>query len=200
MNKVINFLLQNKIQSVLDIGANLGEWSSHVKQNIPSIKLHSIEANPTCEEFLKNRNLNYSIACLSDSIKTIKFFIDPNNKVSTGCSYYLENTNFFIDEMYIELQTKTLDSLIADSYEYIKLDTQGSELDIIKGGMNLISRAKYLQLETSLIEYNKNSPSKEKVFMFLEKINFKPLELVETHHMNGKIIQEDFVFKNTIFN
>jgi FkbM family methyltransferase len=196
MINIINFLKEKNIKSVLDIGANVGNWSSYIKQELPYMEIFCIEANPACEKFLIEKNLNYNIACLSDTNKNIKFYIDPTTQVSTGCSYYLENTKYFIDESYIILETKKLDHTISNFYEYIKLDTQGSEIDIIKGGKNVISNAKYIHIETSIIEYNKNAPLKEEVFQFLKDLNFKPLYLVENHYMDGNLIQEDFIFEN----
>lgn len=196
MINLLNVLKNNNIESILDVGANLGDWATFVKLNFPHIKLFCIEANQDCEQFLKNKNLNYLICCLSDCEKSVKFYKDPNSCISTGSSYYLENTNFFNNTNYVELQAKPLDAIISDVFDYIKLDTQGSEIDIIKGGINTISKSKFVQIETSLIEYNINSPLKGEVFAYMQSIGFDPLIKVEEHYMNGQLIQEDFIFRN----
>jgi hypothetical protein len=48
----------------------------------------------------------------------------------------------------------------------IKLDVQGSEIDILKGLGNEINLFEVIILETSVKEYNKGSP------LFLDVINF----------------------------
>ena len=200
MYNIIQFIKENNIKSVLDIGANVGDWAFAIKQNIPNIKIFSIEANPECETSLKSKNLDYKICCLSDIRTSIKFYKDENSKTSTGCSYYLENTNYFNENNFVDMETSILDSIINNDeiFEYIKIDTQGQEIDIIKGGLQIINKCRFLQLETSCIEYNINSPMKDEVFNFMKDINFEPIVKVENHYMNQKLIQEDFIFKNNL--
>jgi hypothetical protein len=92
------------------------------------------------------------------------------------------------------MMTKRLDDVVKPSYDFIKLDTQGSELDIMKGGQKTLDNAKYILIETSVVEYNENAPLKEEIFNYLSSIGFKPLEMVEDHYMNDKLIQEDWIF------
>jgi precorrin-6B methylase 2 len=72
---IINFLKENQITKVLDIGANTGEWAENIINNVPSIQVLSIEANPYCESSLKNKNLNYKICCLSNTVKNVNFYL-----------------------------------------------------------------------------------------------------------------------------
>lgn len=198
MYNIIQFIKTHNIKNILDIGANVGDWAFIIKQNIPDVKIFSIEANPECEKFLVDKNLDYKICCLSNVETDIKFYKDENSKTSTGCSYYLENTKHFDKNNFIHMNTYLLDSIINTDtvFDYIKIDTQGSEIDIIKGGLNTINKCRFLQLETSCIEYNINSPMKEEVFNFMKDMNFEPLMKVENHYMDQKLIQEDFIFKN----
>jgi hypothetical protein len=78
------------------------------------------------------------------------------------------------------------------------MDTQGSELDIIKGGTNTILHCKYLVIEVSLIETNENAPLKTDIIKYLNNINFKECEVLYTHYDNNILCQEDILFKNNI--
>ena len=197
MVNIISFIATNNIKSVLDIGANVGKWAHTLKKHLPDIKMLSIEANPNCEKPLRKKRLNYKICCLSNNVKSVKFYMANNTPTGTGCSYYLENTKFFENDKYVELETTTLDILLPDEeFEYIKMDTQGSEIDIINGGISLVKKCKFLHLETSLIEYNIKSPLQKEVFSFLKHIKFEPVSLVEKHYRGADLIQEDFIFKN----
>jgi FkbM family methyltransferase len=40
----------------------------------------------------------------------------------------------------------------------VKIDVQGCELDILKGGINIINNAKYLVIELHNIQYNRGAP------------------------------------------
>jgi hypothetical protein len=54
MNKVVNF---NNINSILDIGANVGQFSYTLKKLFPNIDIYSFEPNKLAFEILKH-NLN----------------------------------------------------------------------------------------------------------------------------------------------
>ena len=76
----------------------------------------------------------------------------------------------------------------------IKIDTQGSELDIIKGGLNLINNSKGLLLECSLTNCNENAPLFDKVKEYLETINFHQKEILDNHYYKNEIVQIDVLF------
>lgn len=195
MQKTLEFMGKHGVSSVLDIGANVGNYSVVIRHFFPRMKLLMLEANPNCEQYLSKTGIDYRIACLSDSVKEVDFFIENDNDVGTGSSYYIENTEFFSQKRYIKRMTETLDSIVGDDvFEFVKMDTQGSEIDIIKGGSSVINNAKFVSIELSLIEYNNGAPLKDEVVAFMKEYNFHPSEMVEEHYMNGALIQEDWIF------
>lgn len=195
MQKVIQLAYEGKIKSILDIGANQGHFSSLLKNNFPALDIFMIEANPFCDNFLKRTGIPYEIACLSDTEREVDFYLEDNNFVGTGASYYLERTQWYSKKNFTKMKTKRLDDIVSKSYDLIKLDTQGSELDIMRGGVKTVDVAKYILIETSLIEYNENAPLKKEIFNYMLSIGFKPLEMIEEHFMDNKIIQEDWIFE-----
>lgn len=202
MNNLYEFLSENKIKSFLDIGANNGDISLTVKKHLPDVKLFCIEANPNCEHDLKIKELPYLISCLSDVEKDIEFFVSKiGDGKNTGASYYKELTDFYSEGNYnsLKVKTKTLDSIFSqdEEFEFIKLDTQGSEIDIIKGGLNLVKRTKFIMAEVSVLRYNDRAPLKEEVFAFLSTIGYFPIIKTEEHkYSDGTVFQEDWIFRN----
>ena len=92
-------------------------------------------------------------------------------------------------------KTNTLNNIIGDKkFDMIKIDTQGSEIDIIRGGSSVVKQTKFVCLEISLTEYNENAPLKDEVMSFMNTQNFLPVELVEEHFAKGNLIQEDWIF------
>ncbi|NDB59763.1 FkbM family methyltransferase [bacterium] len=187
--------------SVLDIGCNTGQFYHSCKSVFPSARYYLVEGNYRCEPFIRTLGSDYSIALLSDDIKTVDFYVRKNELLCTGNSIYRENTTFFTDDQIIveKLSTTTLDLLLPDSqFDLIKIDVQGSEVDIIRGGMNLVSKAKGLLLEVSLVEYNFNAPRKDDVMKFMKTIGYEPKELIGNigHPIDGSLIQEDILFIN----
>lgn len=205
MQKIIDFIDQNNVSSVLDIGANVGKYSYAIKYCFPNIDIFMLEANPWCDNHLKRVGIPYEIACLSDIKKEVKLYINRKNMICTGVSYYQENTGHYNDEDFMRVETKLLDDVILEKFgeqkefEFIKMDTQGSEVDIMKGGLKTFEKAKHVQIEMTLVEYNKGAPLKNDVAKFLNELGFKQNLLIEPLYKDhnpstGVVIQEDWIF------
>jgi FkbM family methyltransferase len=196
MEQVLNLISQHQLTSFLDIGANYGRFSVALKNFYQDMDILMLEANPFCDAFLKRTGISYELVCLSDSEKEVKFYFQDNDFTGTGASYYLEKTQWYSNKNFTKMQTRRLDDVVTKTYDFIKLDTQGSELDIMKGGKKTIGAARFVLIETSLIEYNESAPLKQEIFEYMQNIGFKPLEMVEEHYMGESVIQEDWIFQN----
>ena len=192
-NKGIDF------NNVLDIGACNGSWSLLVKSIFPDANILMVEANNDKEHILKKIG-NYKIALLSsEADKEVNYYKSVSGDAS-GNSIYLENTNYkFIPERRITTTLKLIVPKDAD-YDLIKMDAQGSELDIIKGGLDIIKKSKFLLLELQIFEYNKDAPMLSDVLTFLKKINFDLVDIFDLlYSSTGSLIQIDGFFVNRDF-
>jgi hypothetical protein len=59
------------------------------------------------------------------------------------------------------------------------MDTQGSELDIIKGGLKIISRTKALILEENVVPFNIGAPLHDEVKAYVESLGFTLVHVLE---------------------
>ena len=70
----------------------------------------------------------------------------------------------------------TLDSLFRDrSVRHpllVKLDVQGFELEVLRGGAQILDRAEVVILEAALLPYNKGAPLLSEVILFMEHAGF----------------------------
>jgi tetratricopeptide (TPR) repeat protein len=84
-------------------------------------------------------------------------------------------------------------------FDFVKIDTQGSELDVILGGPVLLSHADYILVEVSLVEYNIGGARAEAVFAKLAELGFHVTEVTDFHRLasvaNGNLLQMDFLFE-----
>jgi len=180
---------------ILDIGANDGWWYRTMKVQYPTANFILIEANPYNESALKKLGVDYRIACLSDTVKTVQFYTTKSAPTSTGASYYKEDTEYFngSDLDILELTTTTLDILFpAEIFEFIKMDVQGAEVDIINGGKTLVSKANKVLLEVPVqgVHYNIGAPMRSEYFKIMQELGFTKFTVVE----NINNIQEDILF------
>ena len=196
LEKIKNHFTPN---SILDIGANVGQFYNESKQIFLDSYYYLIEGNDKCEVVLKELNVDYSISLLSDKVKEVNFYTRTYEERCTGNSIYREKTSFFDDsQITIESkQTTTLDILLnGRQFDLIKIDVQGSEIDIINGGLDIIKNAKGVLMEVSLVEYNENAPTKDFVYDFMKKLDFYPSEHIGdiNHPITYELIQQDILF------
>ena len=204
LNSIILNLLENKIEinTVYDVGAFQGDWTKLVKKtSLKNSKFYLFEANTENEIYLKNSGHKYFISVLSDENKDVNFF----SKVHSGDSYFKEKTNFYEKTIVPKtLRTKTLNEIQTSNQtplpDFLKIDTQGSEIDILKGASKILGNCKIILLECPVISYNAGAPSLSDYIKYLESINYLPLEITEIHHLDKVLVQIDIVFlKKNIF-
>ncbi len=198
LNKIKNYF---EPKSILDIGANTGQFYREIFQIFPNAYYFLIEGNDGCEIPLQSIGVDYSISMLSDCEKTVNYYIRDGEPLCTGNSIYKENSAFYDDDkiIIVEKNTKTLPQVLKDKlFDLIKIDVQGSELDIIKGGLDIIKSSKGVLMEVSLVEFNQGAPTKQDVVDFMKGIGFEPVEIIANinHPMFHTLIQEDVLFLN----
>jgi FkbM family methyltransferase len=183
--------------SILDIGANVGQFYAFAKNVFPSSNIFSIEASKECEEALKSVNPNYYIALLAKDNSEYNFYSLKSIPTNTGNSIYKETTGLYDgDNLNIIKQNgvKLDDLFTSESYfDLIKIDTQGSELDIISGGSQICSKAKGILLEVSLTQYNENAPLYDDVILFMDNFGFKVAEVLD-EKIHPVVHQQDILF------
>lgn len=199
LRKVIKYFYP---YTILDIGANVGQFHTLAKQHFPDSYIFSIEADSSCEEELKKVTQNYIITLLAKDNNIYDFYTIKSHKHNSGNSIYKELTEFYNDDN-IVIEKKSgvkLDNLFDDDipFDLIKIDTQGSELDILSGGVNICKKAKGILVEVSLIPYNENAPLYDDVMNFMNTIGFKAMDEIGYgyHPLNGNLIQKDILFIN----
>lgn len=82
--------------------------------------------------------------------------------------------DFTVKEI-VDIEVKRLDSIIpaGTSIDFMKIDTQGSELDILKGAGDLLQGVKKLKVEVEFKELYKNQPLEKDVTEYLKGYGFE---------------------------
>ncbi len=195
-------LVANRIDPsrILDVGANVGAWATEAKRLWPNADIFMVEANKECEGELRKTGFPFQIALLSSKREWRSFFRNKNCPSCTGASMYQEQTQFYDGENASEekLPTLTLDEMFPKaSFDFIKIDVQGAELDVLKGGKSLVRRSKASLLELSLTEYNIGAPMAAEVAEYCRSIGFTksiPIQNIIHPIEREKVIQIDTLF------
>ena len=184
---------------ILDIGANVGQFRTQASSTWPGSYIFSIEASDACEPYLKKLTDDYIICLLARDRSKYDFYTRKSDPTCTGNSIYRELTEFYSEDNLniIKKDGIKLDDLLNkdSTYDLIKVDTQGSELDVIEGGKEICKKAKAMLLEVSFNEYNKDAPLSEEVINYMKDFKFKPAAVLGIE-MNHGSHQEDILFLN----
>src|ERR671921_450002 len=178
---------------VIDIGANIGRYTIISSKRVGTKgKVVAIEAHPGNFEIL-NRNiklnqltniipLNY--AAYSKETK-IKLYVPDEESGYTIYHTLMERTG----KKFVEVNANTLDYLLQlneirqEEVNWIKIDVEGAELEVLKGATNVLSKSKDIALLIEVHGQNNYRPLVE----FLSSYNFK-IEFEKTYETGDKHI------------
>jgi len=178
---------------IYDIGSSIGAYSKFCHLLFPDSKVILFEAD---DYFVpRYEGEDYHIVCLSDEDnKEVKFYNDSLLKdIKEIHSYYKSGG---LTEKYKTLTTRTLDNYVMDKMlslpDIIKINTCGSELDIIKGGINTIKKAKYLIVKMQNDDTFNGAAQASVVGPYIMDQGFVLEEILDS--FGTKVV--DYVFKN----
>ncbi|MFW5700744.1 MAG: FkbM family methyltransferase [Cyclobacteriaceae bacterium] len=142
-------------QVIFDVGANVGDYISLIKQFIikSDIVIYAFEPGVSTFNILKNKFSDvssiYPVNCgLGNNKSKMRLFKHP---VSTLSSLY--EGHYGGSESYDEVDILTIDEfcLVNDIYQidFLKIDVEGHELAVLQGANNMIKERKinYIQFE-----------------------------------------------------
>jgi len=166
---------------IFDIGASVLHWTDTASKYWPNASYFLFEATASVEPLYRMTNYKYFVGPLSDQDqKLVSFYEQEPNQFGqidlSGNSYYKENTEHYANIPPKELVSWTLDTIVK-YYQWplpdlIKMDTQGSELDILYGAPICLAHATDVILEAQHTNYNEGAPKVEAVIKFMEDQGF----------------------------
>jgi FkbM family methyltransferase len=189
-------------RTLLDVGAHVGTFSHGFLQYFPDCVPTLIEPNPYCADTLNGLGFEWHAVAASNKSGRATLFLTREWLQSTGVSLYRENTQHFRDEVIVrhEVETRRIDDLFSGRrFDFVKIDTQGAELDVLRGGESVLRQANYILVEVSLVDYNAGGARAEAVFAQLREMGFRCADVTEFHRLanvqGGNLLQLDFLFR-----
>jgi FkbM family methyltransferase len=133
---ILNFIKKEKktLLNAIDVGAHVGFWLKDICKEFKKVyAFEPVEEVRNCLiENVKAKNYHcytYGLGNVNE-IKKINY-----NPEETGNSYISDIGNK-------EITIKKLDDLDLEDIDYIKIDAEGYELEVIKGGLKLVEKCK----------------------------------------------------------
>ncbi len=203
MNTFKELLMRMKFRGInpkgfIDAGAHFGETNLLISAIFPDTRVVSFEANPNCQPLLEQQGIEYIIGLLGNETKeNVPFYLNPNDVTSTGCSIYKEQSVHFKDAVKVDLNMYRLDDVIPieANMEFLKMDVQGAEIDVLKGASKILEKIKWIYLEVSFVKCNEGAPLFDDVFIYLKSIGYRVSDICDPTYIDQKLIQTNFLFE-----
>ncbi|MCB1529499.1 MAG: FkbM family methyltransferase [Rhodospirillales bacterium] len=202
----------HKIDTVLDIGANLGQYATRLRQSGFTGRIVSFEPlrkNHSVLQSISTHDPKWDIAApmaVGEENGQIEINVSQNHEMSSILPLEANTLTALPKSKYIgteKVSIQTLDSLL-DEYTdekeklFIKADTQGYEFSVLKGAAESIKKNKISgwQLELSLLPLYGGEPTAEALMKWLKDRCFEP-HFVLPGYFSKKLMRQlqiDIVF------
>jgi len=197
-----------QIQTVVDVGANTGQFAAEIHAILPEATLYSFEPLRECYDLLienmnhvpKFRAFNFALGSEESHTEMHRSDFTPSSSIlrmSELCKQAFPYTGKDVIE---KIAIKQLDDVARDldlaENILIKIDVQGFEDKVIAGGLRTIQKAKLLIVEMSFETLYDGQPLFDTVYETVKRMGF-------AYHGNysqilnpidGNILQADGIF------
>lgn len=200
------------IRTVLDIGANTGQFAQLVHAVLPQARIYSFEPLPDCYAALAARTSGWPNAhsrnvALGRADGTITLLRNPYPDSSSirqmNDHHRLQFPFTAGPQVPVEVTVRALDSLAGEldltPRVFVKMDVQGYEDEVILGGREVLSRVWAVMLEVSFVPLYEGAPPFHRIYELLQELGFEFRGCVAqlVGPIDGEILQGDGLFVRT---
>lgn len=171
-DQIIEDIFKNKVINIFDVGANIGQSIDRFKKIFDeNANIYAFEPQKNCYDQLLNKFGNYNKVkafnvLVSNECEDIVFNISSNKNNTQSSVYEYENTKYtqvnnlkmVKKEIIKKERIIKLDDFCnkykINQIDFLKIDTQGSEVDVLKSAEQLIlnKKIKILEIEMNFSE------------------------------------------------
>ena len=195
-------------RTILDIGANEGQFADKIHTLFPSSVIYGFEPIPETFALLQKnfkdvKQLKAINLALGDTTGEVSF---NKNEYSASSSLlplsenHVENFYYAVKTDPIKVKMDTLENVLSkekiDFPMLIKIDVQGFEDKVIKGGIEVIKKADLVLCEVSFVELYKGQLLFAETYEMMKNLGFRyagSIEQLRSPETN-RILQADAVF------
>lgn len=188
-----------RLTTILDVGANVGQFALGMRSSFPEATIHSFEPIPSVEAELREnfngdaRFFSYQTA-VSDQAGTALFEINKSSASSSLLSLGETHKKAYPDLTVVEkiqVPITTLDQWAEGKKltepMLLKLDVQGNELAVLRGGSSVLAKADYVLTEVNFASMYKGQPSFDELYQALISAGFHFIDLFPAKRDNTSL-------------
>lgn len=188
---------------IFDIGSYHGKWTEECLKIYPNSVYHLFDGNDHKEtnHLSSHKNVNiHKNVILNEASGQVNWYKNNN----TGDSFFKEKTWFFSNTEPTKRDCFSLNEYVQEhillsdvNSILIKIDAQGSELNILKGSTKILAKTNFIILEVPVFgQYNEGAPKFIDYINYMDSIGFIPYDIAgNIYSQIGKFnIQTNIIF------
>ncbi len=198
-----------KVGVVVDVGANIGDWSEMAIRILAPDKLIAIEPNPIVYKKLMARiGMHKASLCINMGVGKASELLPFNITKGSQFASFLELNDgmdkiygdSFAKERVIEAKVDKLDALL-EVYQVIdllKIDVQGYERFVLEGANDVLKRTKHILIEANFEHHYKSDIHFCELDKLLGSFGFVLSNFSEPFIGGGRVLWMDAVYSNVV--
>jgi FkbM family methyltransferase len=190
----------NNIRTIIDIGANIGNYTLSLRQAYPQAFIHAFEPNSYNNSRLQENiginnfnNIKVNKLGLSNKTDTVKLFFDDKNM---GASTLSESQNKQEEIIHLNTLDNYCDENTISNIDLIKIDIEGAELNCLKGAEKILLKTTrcVLQMEIDYSHCNRSGYIAEELFKKPLEFGFKAYLLTRWGKLKAiSVLPENYI-------
>jgi len=203
-----HWLVTSGIKTILDVGAHMGEFAQRIRTMLPNAELVCFE--PLLEPYSKLTQMfegqpNFrAIRCaLGEEAGLFEFHHNeyaPSSSLLQMTDLHKRSFDFALLEKTEMIEVRRLSDVARELHFreplLLKLDVQGCEDKVIKGGEDVLARAKVVIIEVSFQPLYEGGPLFDDIYRILKERGFTYTGNFEQlfSPRDGRVLQADAIF------
>jgi FkbM family methyltransferase len=205
-------LRQYEIATVIDVGANVGQFAVLMRELLPEARVWSFEPLPDVFASLESRfaedslvtALPYALSDHEGEALIQRSAFSPSSSLLPMAELHQREWPLSADCSEVEVQLRTLDGLLRQEVitpkgnVMVKLDVQGHEDAVIRGGQQLLASARVVIVEVSFEPLYHGQPLFADIYTLLSRLGFIYRGSLDQHFSPtlNRFLFADAVFEN----
>lgn len=204
-----SWMQEYSIKTVIDIGANTGQFAAQIHGILPQAAISSFEPLSDCyEQLVQNmkdmpnfKAFNCALGEQDSQHQMYRSEFSPSSSLlpmgETHKKVFPHTQNSTVEDIIVRKLDTVFNEIELEDNILIKIDTQGYEDKVIAGGKEVISKAKVVILETSFEELYEGQSLFGEIYEAMVNLGFEykgGLDYARKNPADGSVLQEDSIF------
>ena len=194
------------VDGIIDVGANRGQFSLLCGRLFPSVSIVAVEPIPTeAAKFKKinrrSRNVDLVQTALGDYNGLAALHLSKDTDSSSLLPITKLQTSLFENTREVDQLTVPVSRLddMAQRWrcrkkQLLKIDVQGFELQVLRGGIETLKSCAYVYVECSEVSLYEGQALREEVEEFMNSHGFRRIGRHNEHWDGDQLVQADYLF------